>query len=88
MPRTTTEGLRRLIAVDAALAGKGLCRTVLAENWRVSHRTIQRDHELLRAITGDPGVYQQAEDGTYLWWYSDRRRRVFTRWMTKRNKGR
>jgi len=88
MPEITPYGLQRLIAVDAALASPdGLCRTAMADRLGVAYKTIQRDHELLRALTGDPGVYQQADDGTYWWWYSDRRRRVFAQWLSRR-KGR
>jgi hypothetical protein len=58
----------------------------MAKRLRVAYKTVQRDHELLRAVTGDPGVYQKADDGTYWWWYSDRRRRVFARWLSQRKK--
>ena len=88
MPEITPDGLERLIAVDATLASPdGLCRKAMANRLGVAYKTIQRDHELLRSLTGDPGVYQQAADGTYWWWYSDRRRRVFARCLSRR-KGR
>lgn len=87
MPEITPGALKRLIAIDAALASpEGLSRPRMARRLRVAYKTVQRDHELLRAVTGDPGVYQKAADGTYWWWYSDHRRRVFARWLSRRKK--
>ena len=79
--------LDRLIAVDAALAGSGLNRRAMARRFRVSPKTIQRDHELLRAVTGDMGLYSQTADGV-LHWYTHHQRRVFTRWVTDRRRNR
>ena len=77
------ERLQRLVAIDAALASAGgMQRAELAEQLGVSYKTIQRDHELLRSLTGDNCVYSRPEDtGFYIWWYSDRRRRVFRQWL-------
>ena len=82
MPEVTPGMLKPLVAVDAALATDGLNRRAMARRCRVSTKTIQRDHELLRAVTGDRGVYAQTDDG-FFWWYSDRRRRVFARWLSE-----
>jgi hypothetical protein len=87
VPEITPRALRRLIAIDEALASpEGLSRPRMAKQLRVAYKTVQRDHGLLRSVTGDPGVYQKADDGTYWWWHSDRRRRVFARWLSQRKK--
>ena len=79
------ETLKRLAAMDAALAGDGLRRTEMAERFGVSHKTIARDHEVLRLISGDDGVYaRDRDDGHYRWWYADRRHRVFSARIVRR----
>ena len=84
MPEITPATLQRLVAIDEALSKEGLHRGEMAKRLGVSNRTIQRDQELLRAVTGDDGVL----DSDYRWYYSDRRRRVFTRWVARRSSGR
>jgi peptidoglycan/xylan/chitin deacetylase (PgdA/CDA1 family) len=60
----------------------------MADRFHVHVKTIQRDHDLLRAVTGDRGVCRRAEEGSYRrrhskprWRYSKPRRRVFCRWL-------
>jgi len=47
-----------------------------------SPKSIQRDHEALRALVGDMGLIAYDELGRAFHWYSDRRRQVFSRWLS------
>jgi hypothetical protein len=77
--------LKRLMAVDAALAGDGFVPRELAKKLGVSRRTILRDRELLITLSGDNGVYiSYPEDGHYRWWYSDPKHRVFSEWVARK----
>jgi hypothetical protein len=79
--------LRRLIAVDAAQGGDGLHRANLARHFGVSHRTISRDHDLLRAVSGDAGLCaRNPETGEYWWVYENAANRVFNERLTAKPK--
>ncbi len=68
------EYIRRLMALDTALAScDGMRRSEYAAAWGCGYKTIQRDHEVLRELTGD--TCEIDEDG--VWYYCHRRNRLF-----------
>ena len=67
------EHIQRLMDIDAALAKGGMRRSELAATWGCDKKTIQREHEILREITGDDCEI----DDIGRWFYCDRRKRLF-----------
>lgn len=65
--------IRRLMAIDAALADGGMNRAEMATAWGCDKKTIQRDHDLIREIVSDGGLQDEAG----YWRYADRRNRLF-----------
>lgn len=85
--QTLSSVLRRLIAVDAALASpEGLHIGTLAAEFNVDQKTIRRDVAALAEIVG-PTVHRQVETAdnavgrTVRHWHQDRRRRMFSPWL-------
>lgn len=78
----TAETLRRLAELDAALAGEGVRVREFAESRGLSTKTIRRDLETLRSLGAE---IPKGESGTtaFVFRYTDRRRRVFAKWVTE-----
>ena len=69
--------LRRLIAVDAALAGDGLHVESFALQWNLDPMSIRRDLYALREMGQDTELWK-LEDGTYRHCYTAGTRPLFT----------
>ena len=80
------ELMRRLIALDNLLAGEGLHRPSFAKQWGVSEKAIMRDLETVRSLGLETKIVMEGEAGAggnrYLHFYADRRKRIFSKWMS------
>jgi predicted ArsR family transcriptional regulator len=87
MTNATLDSLRRLIAIDAALASRdGLHVGDMARTLDVTTRTLRREMDVLREMVG-PTVERTADADNQIGrtrrhWYADRRRRLFAPWLS------
>lgn len=79
----TATTLRRLAELDAALAGDGITARDAAERWGLSTKTFRRDIATLRSLGADIPEGDQLSGKAHTYRYADRRRRVFSKWVSE-----
>lgn len=74
--------LRRLIALDAALAGSGVRVSEFAAEWGVDPKTIRRDLDLLRDLGCEIPLGSVESGPSHVFRYTGKRR-LFSKWAAQ-----